>query len=73
MEGVKVLFADSTPGVIFERGCFMRATPARNRVLVWGTCSLPLVKASALRAEDPGFDSRLRRGDFTGSSHTRDL
>ena len=25
-----------------------------------------VVKASASRAEDPGFDSRLRRGDFSG-------
>ena len=31
-----------------------------------------VVKASALRAEDPGFESRLRR-DFAGSSHTSDL
>ena len=30
------------------------------------------VKASASRAEDPGFESRLRR-DFSGSSHTSDL
>ena len=30
-------------------------------------------KASASRAEDPGFDSRLRRGDFSGLSHTSDL
>ena len=32
-----------------------------------------LVKASPTRAEDPGFDFRLRRGDFSGSSHTSDL
>ena len=32
----------------------------------------PVVKASASRAEDPGFDSRLRR-DFSGSSHTNDF
>ena len=32
----------------------------------------PVVKASASRAEDPGFKSRLRR-DFPGSSHTSDL
>ena len=32
-----------------------------------------VVKGSALRAEDPRFDSRLRRGDFSGSSHTGDL
>ena len=31
-----------------------------------------VVKASASRAEDPGFESRLRR-DFSGSSHTSDL
>ena len=31
-----------------------------------------VVKASASRAEDPGFESRLRRGDFSGSSHTSD-
>ena len=29
-----------------------------------------VVKASTSRAEDPGFDSRLRRGDSCGSSHT---
>ena len=31
-----------------------------------------VVKASASGAEDPGFESRLRR-DFSGSSHTNDL
>ena len=31
------------------------------------------VKASASRVVDPGFDSRLRRGDLSGSSHTSDL
>ena len=31
-----------------------------------------VVKASASRAEDPGFESRLRQ-DFSGSSHTSDL
>ena len=31
-----------------------------------------VVKASASGAEDPGFESRLRR-DFYGSSHTSDL
>ena len=30
-----------------------------------------VVKASASRAEGPGFESRLRR-DFSGSSHTSD-
>ena len=32
-----------------------------------------VVKASAWRAEDPGFDSQLRCGDFSGLSHTGDL
>ena len=32
-----------------------------------------VVKASASRAEDPGFESPLRRDFFSGSSHTRDL
>ena len=31
-----------------------------------------VVRASASRAEDPGFESRLRR-DFPGSSHTSDF
>ena len=31
-----------------------------------------VVKASASRAENPGFESRLRR-DFSGASHTSDL
>ena len=32
-----------------------------------------MVKASASGAEGPGFDSRLRREDFSESSHTSDL
>ena len=32
-----------------------------------------VVKAPASRAEDPGFDSHFRRGDFSGSSHSSDL
>ena len=31
-----------------------------------------VVKVSGSRAENPGFESRLRR-DFSGSSHTSDL
>ena len=31
-----------------------------------------MVKASASRAEDPGFESRLRQ-DFSGLSHTSDF
>ena len=33
----------------------------------------PVVKASAPGAEDPEFDFRLRRGDFSWSSHISDL
>ena len=32
-----------------------------------------VVKVSASRAEDPGFDSHLHCGDFLGSNHTSDL
>ena len=32
-----------------------------------------VVKASASRAEDPGFDSRFLHGDCSGSTHTSDL
>ena len=32
-----------------------------------------VVKASASRAEDPGFESRLRRDFFPGLSHTSDF
>ena len=32
-----------------------------------------MVKESASKAEGPGFDSRLPRGDFSGSSHTSDF
>ena len=32
-----------------------------------------VVKASALRAEDPGFNSRLPSGGFSGSNHTGDV
>ena len=32
-----------------------------------------VVKVPASRAEDPGFNSHLRRGAFFGSRHTRDL
>ena len=43
------------------------ASPAVNRLVGL------VVKASASRAEDPGFESRLRRDFFSGSSHTSDL
>ena len=32
-----------------------------------------MVKASASREADPGFDSSLRHGDCSGSIHTSDL
>ena len=47
--------------------------PVTVCLLTTGTASLGLVvKASASGAEDPGFESRLRR-DFPGSGHTSDL
>ena len=30
-----------------------------------------VVKASTSRADDPGFESRLRHGDFSGSTHAK--
>ena len=32
-----------------------------------------VVKASASKAADPGFDSRFHDGDFSGSSHSSDF
>ena len=32
-----------------------------------------VARMSTSGAEDPEFDFRLRRGDFSGSSHTNDL
>ena len=51
--------------------------PSRLSHTHWVDCSAyrlvgQVVKASDLRAEDPGFESHLRRG-FSGSSHTNDL
>ena len=45
---------------------------AKRFALVCNRLVSLVVKASASRAEDPGFESRLRR-DFSGSSHTSDL
>ena len=49
--------------------------PAHTAPLTSGPHRLvgPVVKASAPRADDAGFDSRLRHGDFSGSTHTSDL
>ena len=42
--------------------------------LLFSHCLVGLVvKASVWRAEDPGYDSCLCNGDFSGSSHTSDL
>ena len=46
------------------------ATEYVLRIYAWASPLWPNVSAS--RAEDPGFESRLRR-DFWGSSHTNDL
>ena len=43
-----------------------RLSPADDRL------AGPVVKASASGADDPGFESHLRR-DFSGSSHTSDF
>ena len=40
--------------------------------VVWNRLGL-VVKVSASRAEDPGFESRLRQDFFSGSSHASDL
>ena len=43
-------------------------------IYLYGTTLLALlVKLSVLRVEDLGFISGLRRGDFSGWSHTSDL
>ena len=42
-----------------------RLTPQIQLLLLWDRLVGLVVKASASRAEDPGFDSRLRR-DFFG-------
>ena len=57
---------------------------AVNVALIWGILSpsglfygcssfFPLLHASATGAEDPGFESPLRRDFFSGSSHTSDF
>ena len=51
-----------------SHGCHDRDIPATSRHRLVGL----VVKASASRAEDPEFESRLRR-DFSGSIHTSDL
>ena len=38
----------------------------------WRPC-WPSGKASVLRAADPGFDSHLQRGDFSGANYSCDL
>ena len=50
--------------VPLDRRCFHTSVTAS-----WAL----VVKASASRAEDPEFDSRLRRGDYSESSHTSDF
>ena len=48
--------------------CFLLCKHLHHRHRLVGR----VVKASASRAEDPGFEFRLHR-DFSGSSHTSDL
>ena len=47
-------------------------TAEADQILVYTPPRWPSGKASASRAEGPGFESRLRR-DFFGPSHTSDL
>ena len=42
----------------------------RRSLCLWDHLVGQVVKASASRAEDLGFDACLRRGDFPGSSQT---
>ena len=69
--------------ITFCDNCLCAAALRRNllrQLLVVGCVIIELghrlvglvAKAFASRAEDPGFESRLRR-DFSGSSHTSDL
>ena len=63
-------------------GCVVKSPTCSIAVLFPGLSDAPhasgdrlgglVVKAFASRAEDPEFESRLRR-DFSGSSHTSDL
>ena len=53
-------------GLLHNRAGWWRCTSIRYRLVGL------VVKASASRAEGPGFESHLRR-DFSGSSHTSDL
>ena len=46
------------------------ATPGASNDRYYTIPVFRVVKASASRAADPGFDSRLHRGDFSGSRHT---
>ena len=57
--------------ISFLSFCLMITTDARflNAKRLVGL----VVKASASRAEEPGFDSRLLRWDFSGWRHTSDL
>ena len=48
------------------------STPTLGQWL-WDLLVGLVVKASTSRVEDPGFDSCLRPGDFSGSSYTSDL
>ena len=59
------------------QGQLLHCETQRLTAKQWATTSADhlaglVVKASASGAEDPGFESRLRR-DFSGSSHTSDF
>ena len=58
-----------------QRHCGVPADPTLlvSAILRFDRLVSLVVKASASRAEDPGFKSHLRREDFSGSSHASDL
>ena len=43
------------------------------QLVLWDLLAGQVINASPSRATDPGFDSRLHRGDFSGTNHTSDL
>ena len=62
---------ESNPALPLSRSDVFTGRPRRRSVETGRLVGL-VVKASASRAEDPGFESPFRR-DFSGSSHTSDF
>ena len=51
----------------------VQAQKVKSRLLERDRLVGVVVKASVSGAEDPEFDSRFHRGDFSGSCHTSEL